>query len=245
MIGIYKFENTINHLCYIGQSIDIERRYRAHINNIINGTTKFYKAIREYGLQNFTFTILEECLPEQLNERERYWINYYDSFFNGYNSTIGGSYGQGKNALTQEQAHQIHSLLTKNELSYQEIADKFQVSIRLIYDINVGHIYIDKKLNYPIRERVNKKTIYYCPNCGDIVSKKGNLCVLCAHQLQQKATRPSRTELKQLIRTTPFTQIGKQYNVTDNTIRKWCKSMGLPSKSTEIKNYTDEEWQFL
>jgi hypothetical protein len=41
----------------------------------------------------------------------------------------------------------------------------------------------------------------------------------------------------------PFTQIGKKFGVTDNAIRKWCKSMGLPSKSSEIKAMTDEEWQ--
>ena len=52
-----------------------------------------------------------------------------------------------------------------------------------------------------------------------------------------------REELKTLIRIKPFTQIAKMYGVSDNAIRKWCKSEGLPSKSSEIKLYTDNEWE--
>jgi hypothetical protein len=53
----------------------------------------------------------------------------------------------------------------------------------------------------------------------------------------------SREELKQLIRTTPFTQIGKQFNVSDNAIRKWCDKYDLPRKSSEIKKYSNNEWE--
>lgn len=52
----------------------------------------------------------------------------------------------------------------------------------------------------------------------------------------------TREILKEEIRTLPFTQIGKKHKVSDNAVRKWCKLFGLPTKSTEIKRYTDEEW---
>ena len=52
-------------------------------------------------------------------------------------------------------------------------------------------------------------------------------------------------DLKELIRTTPFTQIGKMYNVSDNTIRKWCDKYNLPRKATEIKAYQDAEWESI
>ena len=52
----------------------------------------------------------------------------------------------------------------------------------------------------------------------------------------------SREELKNLIRNKPFTQIGKQYNVSDNTIRKWCDKLNLPRKVSDIKQYSDEDW---
>ena len=52
----------------------------------------------------------------------------------------------------------------------------------------------------------------------------------------------SREELKNLIRTTPFTKIGEKYGVSDNTIRKWCDKYNLPRKAAEIKKISDEDW---
>ena len=52
-----------------------------------------------------------------------------------------------------------------------------------------------------------------------------------------------REKLKQLIRTTPFLKIGKQLGVSDNAIRKWCDKYKLPRRVSEIKKYTDEEWE--
>lgn len=50
--------------------------------------------MRLYGLEHFMIEPIEKDIPnEQLNEREQYWISYYDSFHNGYNSTIGGDCG--------------------------------------------------------------------------------------------------------------------------------------------------------
>ena len=60
--------------------------------------------------------------------------------------------------------------------------------------------------------------------------------------MSRKIERPSRSDLKDLIRNLPFTTIAKQYNVTDNAIRKWCKVYNLPNKTREIKKYSDEEW---
>lgn len=54
--------------------------------------------------------------------------------------------------------------------------------------------------------------------------------------------KPSREVLKEQIRNTPFLQLGKMYEVSDNAVRKWCKSYNLPSRTTDIKNISDEEW---
>ena len=100
MIGIDKIPNKINNKSYIGQSIDIERRWKSHRTEPFNPNaeqynTIFYKAIRKYGIENFVFEVLEECNQDQLNEKEQYWIEYYSTYVqqinsNGYNMTVGG-----------------------------------------------------------------------------------------------------------------------------------------------------------
>lgn len=53
----------------------------------------------------------------------------------------------------------------------------------------------------------------------------------------------SRKELKKRIREKPFTSIGKEFRVSDNTIRKWCKKYNLPFQSRKIKEYSDSQWE--
>lgn len=102
--GIYKIENLINKKIYIGKSIDILNRWKEHKTNYKNlaKDCTLYRAIRKYGVDNFSFTVVEECEPinEVLNEREKYWINYYNSFKKGYNDTYGGD-GNLKNSYPE------------------------------------------------------------------------------------------------------------------------------------------------
>lgn len=90
--GIYCIENLINGKRYVGQSIDIYRRWSSHKNeSSINRDFFLYQAFRKYGTENFHFYVLEECSKSSLNEREIYWIHKLDTFNNGYNMTIGGT----------------------------------------------------------------------------------------------------------------------------------------------------------
>lgn len=78
---------------YIGKSKNVERRIIEHLNEAKAGSTfHFHKAIRCYGIDDFELTILEQ-LFETDNECEKYWINYYDTYNNGYNMTLGGDTG--------------------------------------------------------------------------------------------------------------------------------------------------------
>ena len=92
MIGIYKITNKINQKVYVGQSIHMEARWQQHKREALGdrSNTKLYQAMREYGIDNFVFEIIEQCLEKELNEKEQYWISFYDSFQNGYNSNKGG-----------------------------------------------------------------------------------------------------------------------------------------------------------
>lgn len=95
--GIYKIENLINGKVYIGQSISIKNRWQAHKTDGFNPNNKcydrpLYRAFRKYGLENFDFSVIELCSSEKLNEREIYWISYYNSYGEGgYNLTPGGN----------------------------------------------------------------------------------------------------------------------------------------------------------
>ena len=93
-IGIYKITNQINNKCYIGQSINIEDRWQYHkAPSHWDPKVILYAAFLKYGIENFTFEIIEYTSGDKqtLNEREKYWIEYYQSYTNkGYNATKGG-----------------------------------------------------------------------------------------------------------------------------------------------------------
>jgi hypothetical protein len=89
--GIYKITAKHNGKIYIGQSIDIYTRWRSHWKESKYGSsTPLHNAMRKYGKEGFSFKIIEKCTPENINEREIYWIKFYDSHKNGFNLTIGG-----------------------------------------------------------------------------------------------------------------------------------------------------------
>lgn len=92
-MGIYKITNIETNECYIGQAVDIYKRWNQHCKAGLGIDTppgnKLYKAMQEYGLQNFTFEILLECNRDELNEKEKYFISLYQADTYGYNGNIG------------------------------------------------------------------------------------------------------------------------------------------------------------
>lgn len=97
--GIYCIENKINHKKYIGQSVNINQRRNQHKNELLRNchdNDYLQKSFNKYGLENFEFYILEECSPENLDDREIYYINYYQTLDDnyGYNLKAGGQDGE-------------------------------------------------------------------------------------------------------------------------------------------------------
>lgn len=88
----------------------------------------------------------------------------------------------------------------------------------------------------------------YCTDCGKEINKEHIRCKECETKNRNIAfdenlkNKISREELKHLIRNKPFVEIGKQFNVSDNAIRKWCKRYNLPTKSFEIRKISDKDW---
>ena len=84
MIGIYKITNPSSKV-YIGQSINIDNRFRQYKKESCKGQIRLHNSFCKYGVDSHIFEILEECKLEELNERERHWQEYYDSIEKGLN----------------------------------------------------------------------------------------------------------------------------------------------------------------
>lgn len=92
-VGIYKIQNMLNGKIYVGQSVDIEKRWsthRAELKNNYHHNVHLQSAWNKYGEENFEFSIVEECNIDQLDQYEIYWISKFNSYENGYNLTAGG-----------------------------------------------------------------------------------------------------------------------------------------------------------
>lgn len=96
--GIYCIKNNINGKCYIGQAIKLRKRLLDCYNHYLSGSYSriaLYKAFKEYGIENFSLTILNTIrealdpkIKSTLDSLEKEYINIYDSYNNGYNSTL-------------------------------------------------------------------------------------------------------------------------------------------------------------
>ena len=246
-IGIYKIENNLNHKIYIGQSTNIERRWKEHCRK--SKKSLISQAIQKYGVENFTFQIIiqTENLSE-LNNLETFYIKKFNSLTpNGYNIIyVDDQEHHQFNKYSYDTFQNIIKDLKNESLTFQEIANKYDLDLSMVYYLNRGDYHILPNETYPIREvKDMSKKHYYCIDCGVEITRGALRCIKCDHLRQRKVDRPSREELKELIRTIPFTHIAEQFNVSDKAIVKWCISENLPSKKSEIKKYTDKEWELI
>lgn len=141
MAYIYKITNDINNKIYIGKTLlSIQERFKEHCRDYKrekNEKRPLYNAMNKYGIKHFSIEKIEECNPNIINEREKYWIEYYGSFKYGYNATLGGDgvpyldydliislWKQGKNI------QEIVKLVNCHEDSVRKILDINNISHR-------------------------------------------------------------------------------------------------------------------
>lgn len=255
MIGIYKITNLNNGKVYIGKSKNLENRWKQHVKKMKFSEqekwhNQLYFDMHDIGIDNFSFEIIEECSVDKLNDKEIYWIKYYNSQENGYNIVSGGNYS-GK--LSPNDVEYIIQLLYEKILSIDEIADIYNVSGATIRSINRGSEFYKDNIQYPIRTYEDNFNIhlmnhniiksknynngeYFCPICGKEITNTANMCRECYNIRQRKVKdRPSKEELSELIKTKSFVEVGKMYGVSDNSVRHWCKSYNLPYRKKDIK----------
>lgn len=216
MIGVYKITNQINNKCYIGQSRDIKERWRHHrINYKKTGAPQYnsplYNSMRHYGIDNFKFEIIEECSLNNLYEREKYWIRYYDSYNRqkGYNLTLGGDGSWGNIIkITDEQIKQICDMLENTIIPQYIIAEIFGVGQDTISEINHGKTRYSEDRSYPLRKRACKiRELKRIP-----------------FSISEEQLLRDYSELKS------FAAIGRKYNMSDHPIRRVAKVYGYTSR---------------
>lgn len=170
--GVYKIENKINHKVYIGCSKNIENRWYHHKfeakkENNPQYNYSIHKAFRKYGINNFSFSILEEIEDEKYRfEREIFWINYYDSYKKGYNETFGGDSGpplKGENnphsKLTENDVINIRKRVCLLEPAWNIFQDyKYRISYSAFKKIIQGHTW---KETYPQGIIIGKSEKYH------------------------------------------------------------------------------------
>lgn len=112
MIGIYKITNQINGKVYIGQAQDVMKRWEEHKKmSKYNNSKILYKAFKKYGIENFSFEVLEECEFDKLSELETKYIEMYDCYGSkGYNMTMGGEGSRGR-YMSQEQKKNLSDMV--------------------------------------------------------------------------------------------------------------------------------------
>ena len=132
MAYIYKITNIINNKCYIGKTLKtVQDRWKEHCQDYLRRDEEkrpLYSAMKKYGIKNFKIEEIEQCSENIVNEREKYWIQYFNSYRNGYNATLGGD---GKAYLDRKKVIELYN---KHKI-IAVVADKMNCSTEGVSNI--------------------------------------------------------------------------------------------------------------
>lgn len=195
IVGIYKITCIPNNKIYIGSSKNIKKRFFNHISSLKHGKHEnayLQHAFNKYGIDNFKFEVIEECLLEELIQREQYWIDKLKSASPEYGFNIcpiagrpGDQNGENNSRATISEDIVIH---IKKDLSkglkIKNIQDKYNVSYQTI--INIRNLTAWKncvpELNEEIIKFVKRRTFKNksrCVKCNKVIYKKSNRQKYC------------------------------------------------------------------
>lgn len=234
---IYIIKNDINTRVYIGQTKrTLDRRFNEHIrqNDMV-----ISKAIAKYGYQHFHIELIEECEDSRLNEREIYWISQYNSYHDGYNSTLGGNsytyeyyteeekepilqeYNQGKSILQIESELGFHHktivrYLKSKNITHEDIVKRYLGDRDFYppYTEENKQIILDLwDLGYGIAE-IDKELPFNIKTIRSYIKKKGITDEEVKERANQKK-RENHAKKKTVI----------QYDLEGNFIKEWGSTL--------------------
>ena len=162
MIGIYKITKKDKGKSYIGQSNNIERRFKEHQYKT---DIPVELAIQKYGIDAFTYEIIEECSLEELDEKEKYWIAYYNTYKGfGYNCSEGGGNNRcennGRTKLTNEEVSYIRECYDLH-MRRREVYEKFKNKISFSAFASIWDGTTWKEIKPEVYTEENKKYYMY------------------------------------------------------------------------------------
>ena len=238
--GIYMIKNMINGKVYIGQAVNIERRWNEHISEL-NGNrhinTHLQRAWNKYGADNFIFNIVEECPKDELNDREIYYIAKYKAhnMKYGYNKTYGGDglkatdeirakMSKSKAILSKEDVLQIVELFVTKHYSMTKLGKMFNVDAATIAPIINNtrfHIY-DNEINAVLAK--------YNLTREDLKGMK------IKHDTKRKLSKADVLQIVELFITKHYSmyKLGKMFNVDGSTVRDIINNIAFHIYDNEI-----------
>lgn len=137
---IYKIENDINDKVYIGKTtLSLEKRFKQHCEEMCRPHREqrpLYSAMKKYGKEHFSISLLEECPSNISSEREQYWIKYFKGYEKGYNATRGGD---GKILYNYEEIER----LLKQGMQTSDICKQIGCCADIVYKVakNCGYVF--------------------------------------------------------------------------------------------------------
>lgn len=144
-------------IVYVGQTVNLKNRHYRHVKidpwdmTLIEYNYPLSRGIRKYGEGGYDLVVLEEVdNPDELNNREIYYIKKYNTYFDGYNQTTGGS-NRAMPVYEEDVVDKAISLLKDHSVKFEEIATKTGLSLTHIYNINSGERRRREEEEYPIR----------------------------------------------------------------------------------------------
>ena len=171
MIGIYKITNKNTGKAYIGQSNDIERRFKEHQTVGKKSRIPVDIAIQKYGKESFLYEIIEECNIDELNLKETYWIQKLDTVNNGYNCNIGGdqqSIGEanGRSKLTEDDIKTIRIAYNEHK-KQKDIYENYKDLISFNHFQNIWQGRVWKHIMPEVFTEENKQYYIYENSKGE------------------------------------------------------------------------------
>jgi len=223
IIGIYKITSPTNKV-YIGQSVDIENRKSKYKNLLCSSQPKIYRSLKKYSWEQHEFEIIEECLINELDNREYFWKKYFNSVEKGLNCHYKDTNGGYKSLDTRKKMSESHK--GKHNLSKEHISKIIQTNKNNKYSLGrKDNEQVKNKRNNSIsKTRANKK--WECgrkPGWEMTEEHKMKLRIPKSEKAKNNMRKPRSEQGRQNMKV-PKPNLQKnvsQYDLKGNFIKRW------------------------